>query len=129
MNTISSSKMNRAASLHNCSQSKTTFERNSQAYGPVAATVIGAVEAGTDLVGQAIDVGGEALEAIGDQSMELAEAAGDLVDDLQQIIQSGARYVSDGAGSLTDSFTEALDAAGDTAAQAFTNGVQVLSSL
>ena len=133
MNSISSSLMNRPAGLHSCAQPKTSFDRNAQAYGPVAATVIGAVEAGSDLVSQAIDAGGDALEAIGDQSMDIVHAAGDLVDDLQQMIQSSARYVSDGAESLTssitDSITDALDAAGDTAAQALTNGAQILSSL
>lgn len=129
MNTISSSLMNRPAGIHTCTPPKTSFERNAQAYGPVTATVIGAVEAGTDLVGQAIEAGGDALEFIGDESMEAVHAAGDVVNDLQQIIQSGARYVSDSAGSLGDSITEALDAAGDTATQALTTGAQILSSL
>lgn len=116
-----------------CQQApRSQFEKNSAAFGPVAASVIGVADAATDALGDVASAGGKALSSLGSTAKEGVEAVGDVVDDISHIIQAGARYANQGA-HLAD---EAIDTVGDALSDAassvrsgLTAGAQTIAAL
>ncbi len=116
-----------------CQQAlRSQFEKNSAAFGPVAASVIGIADAATDVISDAASAGGQALSSLGSTAQEGVEAVGDVVDDISQLIQAGARYANQGAQLADDAIDQVGDAlsdAADSVRSGLTAGAQTIASL
>ncbi len=116
-----------------CQQApRSEFEKNVAAYGPVAASVIGAADAAAEAIGDVASAGGQALSSLGNTAREGVEAVGDVVDDISQIIQAGARYANQGAqlaDDAIDTVGDALSDAADSVRSGLTAGAQTIAAL
>jgi len=75
---------------------KTNFETNSQAYGPVAASIVG--------VGDAIVDGASALVSISEEGLQkLGDSIGSGVDSIENAFSEAGQEVSDAATSVENS--------------------------
>jgi len=128
-----STSSNHAIDRKGCQQApRSQFEKNSAAFGPVAASVIGVADAATDAISDVTSAGGQAIASLGSTAKEGVEAVGDVVDDISHIIQAGARYANQGAHlaeEAIDTVGDALSDAASSVRSGLTAGAQTIAAL
>lgn len=112
-----------------CRTGKTPFELNSDAYGPVAASVIGAAEAAVNLAGSTVTFSDKALQQLTTSAHEAASTVEEAAHGVGQWLSDGVHEVESGVqqlgtlasdgyhsvesaiGSVVDGVTDAADTA------------------
>lgn len=108
---------------------KGEFQRNLEAYGPVTASAIGVAEAVSDAVSDSasgvVGYGAKAVNGLADTAMKSAHVVGDIVGDVSDVIQAGARYAKQGAEAVGD----VLGSAASKTAACAAVGAQTIGAL
>lgn len=108
-----------------CRAGKTPFEVNSDAYGPVAASVIGVAEAAANAASATVSFSDQALHRL---SGSVQDAIGSVEDGCHRVESAVESAASRVGNAVSSAYGAVGDAAGQAAAYA-TLGVQALRAL
>ncbi len=105
-----------------CKSTKTTFERNSDAYGPVAATAIGIADAATNGASSTVTISEHAINKLADTAHDVGGVINHGVSEVESGLQSVGHAINDGFHEAGHAVEHAYDEVKDAATTVY-NGV------